>query len=102
MAITLRNRDIIGFPNSHTKNSDLDIMTIWRNSSQKREQEEVMVRGLVHRDISKIPKPEFKTTVKKTLAGLEKSIKDTRESLTAEIKELKPSQTKIKNAIIET
>ena len=32
---------------------------------------------------------EFRITIMKTLAGLEKSIKDTRESLSAEIKELK-------------
>ena len=35
------------------------------------------------------------------LTGLEKSIEDTRESLTTEIKELKSSQAKIKNLITE-
>ena len=35
------------------------------------------------------------------LAGLEKSIEDTRESLSAEIKELKSGQAKINNTITE-
>ena len=46
------------------------------------------------------PELEFKTMIIKTLAGLE-NIEDTRESLTVEIKELKFSQVKIKNAITE-
>ena len=41
---------------------------------------------------------EFKT-VKRILSGLEESIEDTRESLTAEIKEIKTGQAEIKNAI---
>ena len=44
---------------------------------------------------------EFKTMIIKILAGLEKNIEDTRESITIEIKELISSQTKIKNAIIK-
>ena len=50
-------------------------------------------------NISKMSELEFKMTIIKLLAGLEKSSEDTRESLTVEIKELKPSQGKIKNAI---
>ena len=46
-----------------------------------------------------LPEPEFKTTIIRTPAGLKKSIEATRESLTAEIKDLKTSQAKIKNAI---
>ena len=42
---------------------------------------------------------EFKTTIKRILAGLEKSIEDTRESLATEIKDLKSNQAKIKHAI---
>ena len=41
--------------------------------------------------------PEPKATIR-ILAGLEKSTEDTGESLTSEIKDLKTSQTKIKNA----
>ena len=39
--------------------------------------------------------PEFKTTIIRIPAGFEKSSEDTRESLTAEIKELKSIQAKI-------
>ena len=39
--------------------------------------------------------PEFKTIIS-ILAGLEKSIEDTRESLTTEIKDLKTRQAEIK------
>ena len=36
-----------------------------------------------------MPDPEFKTTIIRILAGLEKSIEDTRETLTTEINDLK-------------
>ena len=41
------------------------------------------------------------TMIIRILAGVEKSIEDTRESLYVEIKEIKSSQAKIKNAITE-
>ena len=41
--------------------------------------------------------PEFKTTIIRIQARLDKSIGDTRQSLTAEIKELETSQAKIKS-----
>ena len=56
-------------------------MTRPRNSSQKKEQEEVTARGLIKTDISKMSEPECKTTIIKIQAGLEKSTKGTRESL---------------------
>ena len=59
-----------------------------------------MARGLINTDISKIYELGFKTIIR-ILAGLEESIKDTRESFTAKIKELKSSQAEIKNAITE-
>ena len=40
--------------------------------------------------------PEFKATIIRILAGLEKNREDTRGSLTTEIKDLKTSQAKIK------
>ena len=46
--------------------------------------------------MSNMAEPEFKTAIIRILAGFEKSIQDTRESLTAEIKELKTSQAEIK------
>lgn len=48
-----------------------------------------------------MPEIEFKTMIIKIVAGLGKSIKDTRESLTIEIKELKSNGVKIINAITE-
>ena len=47
-----------------------------------------------------MPSPEFKTIIR-ILAGLQKSIEGTRESLTAEIINLKTSQIKMKNVISE-
>ena len=52
-------------------------------------------------DISNIPEQEFKTIVIKILGRLERSIKDTRETLAQEIRDLKTSQAEIKNAITE-
>ena len=43
-----------------------------------------------------MPELEFKTTIIRILAGFEKSIEDARESLSAEIKELKATQDEIK------
>ena len=74
-------------------------MPRWWYSSQKREQEKITARDLIETDISNMPEPEFKTTILRILARLEKSTEDTRESLTAEIKDLKSSQAEIKNAI---
>ena len=48
-----------------------------------------MARDQIEMDVSNTPKPEFKTTVIRILVGLEKSIDDTSEFLTAEIKDLK-------------
>ena len=55
-------------------------MTKQRNSLQKKEQEEMMARDLINKDISKMVELEFKTIIR-ILAGHEKSIEDTRESL---------------------
>lgn len=43
-----------------------------------------MARDLIKTDVSNLPKPEFKITITRIPAGLEKSIEDTEE-----IKELK-------------
>ena len=58
-----------------------------------------MTRDLINIDISKMSEPEFKTIIIRILARLEKSIEHTRESLIAEIKELKIREAEIKNAI---
>ena len=72
-----------------------------KNSSPKKEQENVMPKDLIETDISNMPDPQFKTTIIRILPGIEKSIKDSRKSLITEIKDLKTNQAKIKNGITE-
>ena len=76
-------------------------MPRWRNSSRKKEQEKVTVRDQIKTDITNMPDPQFKATLISIQTRLEKSIEDTWESLTTEIKDLKMSHAKIKNAITE-
>ena len=60
----------------------MDRRTRWKYSPQRREQEAVLtVRDLISMDISKMVELDFKITIIKILAGLEKSTEDTRESL---------------------
>ena len=54
---------------------------------------------LIETDMSNIYDPGFKATIIRMLAGLEKSIQDIKEMLSAGIKDLKASQAEIKNAI---
>ena len=68
-----------------------------KNSSQKKEEEEITVRDLINTDISKMSEREFGITILRILTGVEKSI----ESLFVEAREVKSSQDKIKNAITE-
>ena len=75
-------------------------MTKRRNSSQKKEQEKMTTRDLINTNINKMSDLEFRTTIIKVLLGVEKSTEDTRESCSAEVKEIKSSQVKIKNAIL--
>lgn len=75
-------------------------MTRWTNSPQKKDQEETTARDLLKTDISNASEQELRTTAIRILAGFE-SIEDTRETLTAKIKDLKTSQAEIKNVINE-
>lgn len=73
-----------------------------RNSPLKKGQEEITTRDLLKTDISNISEQEFRTTVIRLQAGLERSKEDTRETLAAEIKGLRPIPDEIKkNAITE-
>ena len=57
---------------------------------------------LLKTDTSNISEQEFRTTIIRILAGLERSIEGTREALAAETKDLTTSQANIrKNAITE-
>lgn len=74
-------------------------MTRRRNSQQTKEPEVLLsATDLINMDISKMSGLEFRITTIKLLSVLEKSIKDPRESLSAEIKS---NQAKIKNALNE-
>jgi len=77
-------------------------MTRWKNSPQKRTRGSIDCQGPNQYGHNyKIPELEFRIMIVKILAGLEKSIEDTRESLSGEIKELKSNQVKITRAINE-
>ena len=53
--------------------SFLDTVMIWKNSPQKKEQEPIFTaRDLLNMNISKMSELEFKSTIIKILAGLEK------------------------------
>ena len=71
-------------------------MTKYRNTPQKNKQEETTARDLINTDTSKMSEPEFRITIIRILAG----VKDRLESLSAEIKEVNPTQDEI-NAITE-
>ena len=53
-------------------------MKRWRNSPQKKDQEEITARDLLKTDITNISEQEFKTTVIRLIPGLEKNIKHRR------------------------
>ena len=55
-------------------------MTRWRNSHQRKNQEEITARDLLKTYISNISKQELRMRFIRILAGLEKSIEDNRET----------------------
>ena len=63
---------------------------------RKKKQEEATARDLIKTNIRI---SEFKATIIRMLAELEKSIKDTRESLATEINDLKTSEAGMENVI---
>ena len=72
-----------------------------KNSPQKKLQEVATANKLIKNDVSNIMEQEFRIIVIKLITGLEKSIEDSRESITTEIKGLRNSQEELKNAINE-
>ena len=79
----------------------LSKMTKRRNSPQKKLQEVATANDLIKNDLSNIAYNEIKIIVIKLITGLEKSIDDSTESVTTEIKGLRNSQEELKNAINE-
>ena len=57
-------------------------------------------KELLKTDINNITEQEFRIIAIRLIAGLEKSIEDSRESIATEIKELKNSHEELKNAIL--
>ena len=72
-----------------------------KNSPQKKLQEVATTNELIKKDLSNITEQEFRITVIKLIAGLEKGIEDSTESIATEIKGLTNSHEEVKNAINE-
>ena len=79
-----------------SKRQNLAKRTRWRNSPQKKGHEGISARDLLKTDINNISGQEFRTTVIRLIAGVEKSTEDTRETLAADIKDLKSTQDELK------
>ena len=71
-------------------------MTKRKNSPQKRLQEVATANKWIKNDLSNIMEQEFQIIVIKLIAGLEKSIEDSRESIATEIQGLKNSNEDLK------
>ena len=76
-------------------------MTKQKNSPQKKLQEVATANELIKNDLRNITEEEFRVRVVKLIAGLEKSIQDSRESIATEIKQRRNSHEELKNAINE-
>ena len=70
-----------------------------KNSPQKNVQEITTANKLIKNDLNNKQKVNFRIIVIKLIAGLQNSIKDSRESIAIEIKGLRNSQEELKNAI---
>ena len=76
-------------------------MTKRKNCPQKKLQEVVTANELIKNDLSNITDHEFSIMVIKLIAGIEKIIEDSRESIATEIKGLRNNQEELKNATNE-
>ena len=88
-------------PPSPTPLQALSKMTKQKNSPQKNIQEITTANEVIKNDLNNITESEFRIIVIKLIAGLESSIKDSRESLATEIKGLRNSHEEVKSAINE-
>ena len=71
-------------------------MMKWKNFPQKNVQEVATANELIKNDLSNVRENEFKIIVIKLIAGLEKSIEDSRQSIATEIKGLRNSHEELK------
>ena len=77
-------------------------MTKQENCPQKKIQKEMTAKELIKTDINNITEQEFRVIVIWLITGLEKkSIEDSRESIAAEIKDLRNSHDELRNSINE-
>ena len=79
-------------PRSPSPLQGLSKMTKRKNSPQKNVQERTTANELIKNYLNNITENELRIIVIKLIAGLENSIKDSRESLATEIKGLRNSQ----------
>ena len=70
-----------------------------KNSPQKNLQEIATGNELIKKDLNNKTEREFRIRLIKLITGLENSIEDSRESIATEIKGLRNSHEKLKNAI---
>ena len=70
-----------------------------KNSLQKNLQEITTANELIKKDLNDSTESEFRIIVIKLIAGLENSIKDSRESIATEIKGLSNSHEELKSAL---
>ena len=83
-----------------SSHSALSKMTRKKNSPQKKESETVLFvpqRELQNLDYNSMSESQFRSTIIKLLVALEKSIKDSRDFMTAEFRS---NQAKIKNQLM--
>ena len=73
-------------------------MIKWKNSPQKKFQEEMTAKELIKTDINNITEQEFRIVVTRLITGHEKSIEDSRESIATDLKGLINSHDEFKNA----
>ena len=88
------------FHSAHSyRHFSLDKMTSRRNPQQKKEPKGIFsATHVMGMHLSKMLEMEFRITIKKLLVGLEKSVKDSRDSLNAE---MRSNQAEIKNTLTE-
>ena len=72
-----------------------------KNSPQKKFQEEMTAKELIKTNVNNITDQEFIVVIIRLIALLETSIEDSRESIAAEIKELKHSHDEFTNVVNE-
>ena len=88
-------------PCSSTPLQGLSKMTKWKNSTQNKLKEVATANELIKNNLRNIMEQEFRIIVIKLIAGLEKSVEDSRESIATEIKGLRNSQEELQNATNE-